>query len=369
MQSTVLFFSIMLLGCQDKELDSQSLHKTIRGLKAMTIGEPSKEVFRHYSSVLRASESSTLSFEISGKLGQNKLNVGQRISKNDILLELDRTTLQLSVNQATAALEQARASLSNIKSDYKRQLNLFKKKIITQAIIDKIKTDQTVAKSQVKLLASQLETSKEQLSKSSLIAPYDGIITSVNNNSYINVQAGEAIATIYNPNSFELQILVPYDVLQYLFVDKRVSITLADNPSLILSAHISELASSTDVASSYPVIILINEVISELKVGMSVEASIGLEVATGDGFIIPLASIITGGKFEQGESALSPVNAEIFLYNPKTKSVNKKIIRIAGIKDNNIIVIAGLHKGDIVATAGVSFLTDGQKVKLLISKK
>lgn len=368
---TLLIASIFLFACQDNDQVSEPKNEHIRGLKAMTIETPSTETYRHYPSVLKASERSSLSFEISGKLGKNNLDVGQHVSKGDVLLALDKTTLQLNVEQASAALEQAKASLTNIESDLKRQLNLFEKKIITQAIIDKAKTNQLVAKSQVRQLTSQLETAQEQLTKSALVAPYDGIITSVNKSSYITVQAGETIATIYNPNSFEAQISVSYDVVQFLSIGKKVVITLADNPNIKLNAYISELASSTDVASSYPVIIHISEVTPDLRVGMSVEASIAFEVTSGDGFIIPLTAIITDTSFTETPNAdpLAPINAEIFIYHPASATVNKQTIKMAGIKDNNVIVVDGLKRGDVVATAGVSFLTNGQKVKLLSNNK
>jgi len=39
--------------------------------------------------------------------------------------------------------------------------------------------------------------------------------------------------------------------------------------------------------------------------------------------------------------------------------------RGAGVRDNRVLISEGITAGDIVAVAGVSFLRDGQKVKLL----
>ena len=36
-----------------------------------------------------------------------------------------------------------------------------------------------------------------------------------------------------------------------------------------------------------------------------------------------------------------------------------------GVLNNQVAVMTGLHDDDIVATAGVSFLSDGQAVRLL----
>lgn len=369
LKSILLVAGVILAGCQERTETSESNHHNVRGLKALIIDEPSNKVFRHYPSALNASERSTLSFEISGKLGENNLTVGQQVNKKEALLELDRTTLQLDVDKAEAALEQSKASLRNLQANLKRRIDLFKKSMVSQSVIDEVKTEALVGESQVKQLKKQLETAQKQLSKSSLIAPYDGIITSVKKTSYITVQAGEPIATIYNPNSLEAQISVSYEVVQQLTLGDKATIKLADNSSILLDGYISELASSTDTASSYPVVIQVSEVIPSLKVGMAVEVSLTFELEGDDGFSIPLTAIITEDPINDDQTTSSSDHAQVFLYDKETETVSKKTIKIAGIKDSRIIVTSGLTKGDIVAIAGIPFLTQGQKVKLLNTGK
>lgn len=365
LKSILLIASVMLVGCQEAAVTPVSNDNNVRGLKTLTINTPTNEVFRHYPSTLNASESSTLSFEISGKIGKNELTVGQQVKKNEVLLELNRTTLQLNVDQAAAALEQTQASLENTEANLERLIKLFKNNTVSQAAIDQAKTEVLVGKSQVKQLTKQLETAQEQLSKSSLVAPYDGIITSAKNNSYITVQAGDPIATIYNPDNFEARISVSYDVVEKLTVGNKVTIKLADNSSVVLDGYVSELASSTDIASSYPVVLHISEVAPNLKVGMAIEVSLSFELEGDDGFLIPLSAVIMERPVTKDKTKPVHDEAKVFLYDAKTETVSKVNIKVSGIKDNGIIVTSGLVKGDIVAIAGVPFLTQGQKVKLL----
>ena len=364
----LLFATLTIFGCQD-EKTPQVLEENIRGLKTLTVKQPSSESFRHYPSILKPNERSVLSFEISGKLGKNNLSVGQKVTKNEVLLELDKKALQLNVDQALAALEQAKASLTNIEIDLKRHQDLFERKIVTQAEIDKLKTSALVAKAQVKQLEKQLESTQEQLSKSALIAPYDGVITSVKNNSYITVQAGEPIATIFNPNSFEAKVSVSYDVVQLLSVGKQVTIKLADNPNIVLDAVISELASSTDTVSSYPVIVQVLEPTAQLKVGMAVEVTMGFELPQGAGYVIPLSAIITDDPSVLDDSSQQTMPSQVFIYQTSSQTVSKKSVVISGIKDNNVIVTSGLNEGDVIAVAGIPFLSEGQKVKLISDHK
>ena len=65
-----------------------------------------------------------------------------------------------------------------------------------------------------------------------------------------------------------------------------------------------------------------------------------------------------GGKDLQGA-------ATVFLYDPASSTVRKHTVTLGGIRDNKLVVTEGLSSGDYVASAGVSYLTDGQNVKLL----
>jgi hypothetical protein len=41
------------------------------------------------------------------------------------------------------------------------------------------------------------------------------------------------------------------------------------------------------------------------------------------------------------------------------------MVMVAGVRENSLLIVDGLNAGERVASAGVSFLRDGQKVKLL----
>ena len=82
-------------------------------------------------------------------------------------------------------------------------------------------------------------------------------------------------------------------------------------------------------------------------------------IGGGSGFLVPLSVLAPQG----GKDLLG--TATVFLYDPASSTVKRHQIAVGGIRDNNLIVTSGLASGDIVASAGVSYLVDRQKVKLL----
>jgi hypothetical protein len=77
------------------------------------------------------------------------------------------------------------------------------------------------------------------------------------------------------------------------------------------------------------------------------------------GFLLPLTVLVPEGGKDLGGVA------NVFLYDAASSTVKKHQITVNGIRDNRLVVTDGLGVGDIVASAGVSYLVDGQKVALL----
>jgi len=82
---------------------------------------------------------------------------------------------------------------------------------------------------------------------------------------------------------------------------------------------------------------------------------------------------LKGGSFDEGylipAHAIRPTtDANVgfaFVFQPDSSTVKHVSIHWLGVKDNMAVVTDGLSPGDVLAVAGVSFLSDGMKVKLM----
>ena len=55
----------------------------------------------------------------------------------------------------------------------------------------------------------------------------------------------------------------------------------------------------------------------------------------------------------------------MFVYDADKQVLHKRNIQTENIINNEVLVSSGLKAGEIIATAGVTFLRDGQTVRLL----
>ena len=90
---------------------------------------------------------------------------------------------------------------------------------------------------------------------------------------------------------------------------------------------------------------------------MTAEANLSFEEENQrPGYLVPIQAILPTGEANRGHA---------FVYGPETSTVKKTAIRYGGAQQGKAIVSEGLAAGDIIAVAGVSFLADGLKVKLM----
>ena len=123
------------------------------------------ESFKHYIEIQGSVESDknlVLYPEIPGIIKSIKVKEGDKVKKGATLIELSSTG-------AKAMLDQLNLKLKLAKTIYERQLNLWNEKIGSEIQFLKAKTDfLSVEKEIIKI--------KDQLSKTKIIAPFDGVV-------------------------------------------------------------------------------------------------------------------------------------------------------------------------------------------------
>jgi RND family efflux transporter MFP subunit len=357
----VLIGAILALGLQAcSEKKQEVTEQPVRGLRAYKVAAKAESRVRRFPTVLQPADVSGLSFEIAGQLKAVTLTVGQKVQLGDVLAEIDPRSLQTQVEQASAGVQQAQAQADNAEGDFQRKDELLKKAVTTQAIYDQSKAALLTARAQLDQAKRQLELANHNLDRSKLMAPFSGTVARVDVKSFAQVTAGQPILTLYSDDRFEMSFLAPAPTFQSLKVGQPVAVQVADIPDLLLNGEIRELGSKAEQVSAFPVVVRLENDHAGLNAGMSVEVTIEEPLTGGpSGFLLPL-SVLTreGGKELQGP-------ATVFLYDGENSTVKKHDIVVGGVRDNRLIVTKGLGEGDIVASAGVSYLIDGQKVKLL----
>jgi RND family efflux transporter MFP subunit len=329
----------------------------VRALKTITVSEMATGQIRKFSGIVRAVDSSNLSFEVSGSVETVHVDIGKRVRKGQVLAVLDKEPYQLKVDGAQADLVTAEAGVVNTKEDYDRQKRVFEQGAGAKSKLEQAKYNYDAALSQVNFQTAKLNLAKRDLSKTMLIAPYDGYIAWRSVDPHEEVQVGQKVFAIDAKGDLEVGLAVPETEINRLHIGAPATVRFPTLPAHSVEGRIKDIGSAAVKANAFPVKVSLIKSPSNINPGMTAEVSLVLkddsQIA---GYRVPLQAILPAKEIGQGYA---------FVYDPKTSTVRKTLVQTIGGEQNMSIVSEGLSAGDIIAAAGVSFLADGMKVKLM----
>jgi RND family efflux transporter MFP subunit len=313
---------------------------------------------RRYSGTVTASNTSDLSFAVAGTVQKVNVDKGSRVTKGQLLATLDSKPFALNVQAAQAELAAATAELNNQKGERDRKLSLFKRGWVAKAAYDKAVAAYEAAEGQLSLARTRLGLAERDMSKTRLVAPFDGVIALRDINPFVEVKIGQKVLQIDSEGALEVELSVSDAVIGRLSIGTPVTIEARTVKNCGCTGRITEIGSAAGAANAVPVTAAVFESPRELLPGMAVEASVILsDDRVTRGYLVPLVAIAPGTGETRGY---------VFKFDPEGGVVRRTPIKSDGSISGNLVSITdGVSAGDIVAAAGVSLLRDGQRVKLM----
>lgn len=190
-----------------------------------------REVEQTYSidGVVEATRQSTVSAQISGRVKAIFFDVGDRVSKGQVILKIDEREANQALAGSKAQLSQSQAALQNARLNYERSQQLFEQKFISQAALDKAKADYDMARAQAAASEAGAQQSVLAQSYTSVIAPYAGVVSARMVEMGEMVTVGKPLMTGFDPSQLRVIANVPQHKLKD--IGSRPSVTV-EVPSL-----------------------------------------------------------------------------------------------------------------------------------------
>lgn len=267
--------------------------------------------------------------EVSGRIDQLPVDIGDQVKKGELLFNLDDTDLQtekaqrqieiegskLQVNASQIAVEKAELT-------FKRSRDLRDSKLVTQEAFDNDRLALDTAKNALQIAENNLERSRkalqlveDKLSKTKITAPFDCTILDR------KVSVGQAVSGASGVNSgtevfvvADLSELIIYahinqaDVTR-MSVDQPVQIEVEAVPGLKMMGRVARIPPQATIKNSVKGfatrIVVKNDPTSGVRPGMTANLTIPLQGAEGV-LALPLAAVFSdkGERFanvQQGE--------------------------------------------------------------------
>ena len=227
---------------------------------------------------------------------------GDTVQPGQILISLDEKQYRAAYNQTLSGVKSAEANLKQVKAQKKRTESLFEKNLISKQELEQIEASFELASSQVDQARSLLLSREDELSKTKLLAPAYGIVTS------LTKEVGEmAVGGMFNPGVvMTIADLTRMEVLVDVNENDVVTVMVGDTaeievdafPDTIFYGVVSEIAhtaqsmnlGSQEQVTNFKVKVKMIDPPGNIRPGMSSTVNIITEIRN-DAISIPIQSL------------------------------------------------------------------------------
>ena len=137
--------------------------------------------------------------QVSGTIDALYVDYNSKVKKGDLLLTIEPSVLQASVDEAKASLISAESQRNYAKSEYLRNKTLYADGYIARAEMEQSQTNYEQAEQSVARAKSQYERAETNLSYATITSPVDGTVISR------KVDKGQTVAASFQtPDLFEI---------------------------------------------------------------------------------------------------------------------------------------------------------------------
>ena len=339
------------------------------------------------SGFLAHEEEVMLSSEVIGKVAELFVEEGEPVSAGDLVLRVDDKNFLAGLEQSEAAvrinsidIERQKVRVENLERQFQRSEALFGRDLIGEEEYESLRNQLDLARidylsSQERLAQSnaQLDQVLDNLSKTQIISPIDGVVTSLDIKvgetaiaSSTNIP-GSSLMTIANPSSIYTEVLVDEADIANIRVGQKAEIVAIAYPDEPMQGTVRFIANTAKIAQGRTGLSFVVKIDIEdpgevtLRPGMSCRA----EIFTQDDRLVtavPIEAVL----FEE-DKAENRSDHFIFLNN---QGVAKKTKVEVGLSDDEFQELLSEIDSDVDVIVGpnreLRNLVDGDRIGELV---
>ena len=287
---------------------------------------------------------------VPGRVAELSVAEGDTVKVGQVLARLDDRTYRDQLQQAEAALAQAKANLDNAKLARTRNEDLFQRGIVARKDLEDSRTQESVAAASLQQAEAAMELARLQVTRSEITSPLDGVVAKrfVSAGEQVDGTAAQPIVEVANLREVEFLGNAPAMYLAKMRAGEAVTVTTEAAPGREFSGRVVAVSPSVDPATGVGFVrIRVPNPGGLLRLGIFLKADVPVDTHL-RALTVPPESIYRdeGGQpriflVNQGSATAVPVKLGI-----ETKD-RVELADAGGAKEgDNIILSGGYGLGD-----------------------
>lgn len=333
----VIVAVMLLWACANKK---DITPKAPVAVSVVTIGGTDSGVSSEYVGSIVERSGTALSFEVPGNVLRLMVDQGDHVSKGQLLATLDPVTLRDAHQLTLTTLHQAEDA-------YRRFEPLHKQGVVSDIRWVEIQTKLEQAQSSERLARTQLQ-------RTSLVAPFSGVISERTAERGMNVMAGQQIYRLVDISSVDVKMSVPEGEVSSIKVGARARVSVKAVGGKSYEAVVKEKGVEANAVSH--------------------TYNVKLGIVNSDGKLMP-GMVCSVEMTEVSQSSVGilavPLNAvkldsdnRRFVWLAVAGKAHQQYITIGDFVEGGVIVTSGLKAGDKVITEGSQKVSEAQELRI-----
>jgi membrane fusion protein (multidrug efflux system) len=293
--------------------------------------------------------------EISAIVLQVLKENGDIVKRGDVLVRLDDTSIRDSVNSAEEAARASAQSFEQAEKQLQRIRTLRTSGMASAQSLDDAETRRNNAQSDLAAAKSRAVTARQQLQRTEVRAPFNGIVSERKASAGDTASIGKELVKVIDPTSMRFEGLVSADKIGEIKPGQKVSFRVNGQEQTEYQGTVMRVdPAANPTTRQVAVLVAFDGGLQPRVAGLYAEGRI--ETGSMPALMIAQASLVREGDKAYG-------------WRVKNGILNK-VALVIGERDarhGDYAVKSGLVEGDRVIRNPVSTLKDGQKVDLVAS--
>jgi RND family efflux transporter MFP subunit len=276
---------------------------------------------------------------------------GSQVKQNEVIARLDTTPLQLRVDEMSARISRADIQWRRLQKDAARLLELSKNNSVALTQLDQISAERDSAEAELKLLQAQLAQLQDQINRSSVKAPFAGVVAQRFHQYGEDISRTDALVRLVNLSDLEVVVFAPLKYAAFLQQNQLLQVFHSGGESQLPVRNlipVSDLRSQTFEAR----IKVPEALLTHFQVGQLVSVAVPTALAR-QRLLVPRDAVVVKSDGQY-----------VFVVDKEQKAQQKAVQLGQGL-GKLIAVDAQLFVGEQIVIRGGETLNQGDKVKVL----
>jgi RND family efflux transporter MFP subunit len=197
--------AVLAQGHEDRPADVRVAKASIQSLAPETI-VPGTVVSR---------SDARLAAEVTGRLLE-VAEVGTVATKGDVVAKIEDTVISLRIQELLAEVERARARLNYLENEEGRYVKLAESNLAAATKLEETRSDRDVSRGDLQVAQSRLAQMEDQLARTSIRAPFSGIVVERLMMPGERVDIGKNVVRMVDQQHLEVIARAPLEYYSYV---------------------------------------------------------------------------------------------------------------------------------------------------------